>query len=461
MKKQLLLVLMCTVGFAMYAQPQTDSVTIRKLYDAALTQGQAYKVLEHLTTKIGARLSGSAGAQQAVYYMKQVMEGVKENGGFSKVILQPCKVPHWVRGPKEEAHVTLKGKKQPLAICALGGSSGTGPKGIKAQAVEVQTLADLAALGEAKLKGKIVFFNRPMDAKLISTGQAYGGAGDQRRRGPVEALKYGAAAVLVRSLTTALDDYPHTGSTGLEAGGPKLPAAALSTLAANRLSATLKADPAAEVYIKMNPETLPDADSYNVIGEITGSEKPDEIILVGGHLDSWDLAQGAHDDGTGCVQAFEVLRLFRVLGIQPKRTLRAVMFMNEENGLRGALKYAEEAKAKNEKHIAAIESDAGGFTPRGFGISTEPAVFKGFQAWAPLLKPYNADMLVSGGGGADIGPLRAQGTTLIGYMPDGQRYFDHHHTAIDRFEYVNRRELELGAATMAALVYLIDKYGLP
>jgi len=241
----------------------------------------------------------------------------------------------------------------------------------------------------------------------------------------------------------------------------KIPAAAISTRDAERLSALLKTDPNLKFYMRMTPQTLPDVLSYNVIGEIKGTEKPDEIIVVGGHLDSWDVGEGAHDDGTGIVQSMEVLRLFKEMGIKPKRTIRAVLFMNEENGLRGGRKYAEEAKAKGEVHIAAIESDAGGFTPRGFGIDGNDDQYAKVLTWKPLLVPYGLHDLSRGGGGADIGPLKGQGTVaLIGFKPDSQRYFDYHHTEIDTFETVNRREMQLGAASMASLVYLISQYGL-
>jgi hypothetical protein len=455
-----LAVLVCVAGFAcsgLHGQNK-DSVAIRSLYDAALVNGQCYGVLEHLTTKIGPRLSGSEGAAKAVAYMKQVMESY----GFDRVYLQPVMVPHWVRGEKEEAHaIGTDNKKMPLAVCALGGSVGTPKGGVKAQVVEVKNLAELAVLGKEKLQGKIVFFNRPMDARLVNTFAAYGSAGDQRRRGPAESAKYGAVAVLVRSLTQMVDDYPHTGSTNYDSAGVKIPAAAISTLAAEKLSAALKANPNTEVYLKMNCQMLPDAESYNVVGEIKGSEKPEEIIVVGGHLDSWDLAQGAHDDGAGVVQSVEVLRIFKQLGMRPKRTIRAVCFMNEENGLRGGLKYAQLALQNNEKHIAAIESDRGGFTPRGFGIEAMPAVIKAMMAWQPLFAPYNVTDFAAGGGGADIGPLKPQGTVLIGYVPDPQRYFDFHHTHRDTFDGINRRELELGAAAMAALTYLLSEYGVP
>jgi hypothetical protein len=256
-----------------------------------------------------------------------------------------------------------------------------------------------------------------------------------------------------------IDEFPHTGAMHYDAKYPKIPAAAISTRDAELLSASIKKQ-STEFFIKFNCDTLPDQTSYNVIAEIKGSEFPEQIITVGGHLDSWDLGEGAHDDGSGCVQSLEVLHLFKTLGIKPKRTIRAVMFMNEENGLRGGVKYADEAKRLNENHIAAIETDAGGFSPRGFDIDASNTIIDKIKSWELLLKPYGLREIEKGGSGSDIGPLKAPNVALIGYRPDSQRYFDVHHAATDVFEAVNKRELELGAASIAALVYLIDHYGL-
>ena len=435
---------------------KTDSLNIRKLYDEALLRGQSYENLRELCTRIGARLSGSPQAEQAVQWGKVAMEKI----GMDRVYLQEVMVPHWVRGSKEKARATgSKGKGIDFNVCALGGSIATTGK-LKAQVVEVQSMAELAALPAEKVKGKFVFFNRPMNPTYIETGRAYGEAGDQRRTGAVEAAKRGAIGALVRSLSLAHDDYPHTGSMRYDEKVTKVPAAALSTNGADQLSQLLKADPDLNFELEMSCQTLPDVKSYNVVGEIKGSKYPDEIITVGGHLDSWDLGQGAHDDGTGCVQSMEVLRLLKASGLKPERTVRAVLFMNEENGVRGGDKYAELAKAANEKHLAAMESDGGGFTPRGFNIEADPATVRKVQQWQPLLSPYGSSEFNTGHGGTDIGPLKDRAKALIGYDCDSQRYFDLHHTAADTFDKVNRRELELGGASMAALVYLMSKYGL-
>ena len=459
MKVVKLLLALVLVNTSLFAQ-SADSIFLRKIYDEALVNGKAYQNLNYLCKQIGPRLSGSAQAQKAVDWTKKLMESY----GFDRVYLQEVLVPHWVRGAKEIAYIQVGKKKIPVPIAALGGSIATEKDGLRAEIIEVQSLDELKALGEVAVQGKIVFFNRPFDEKPIQTEISYGKAGDQRNQGPALAAKLGAAGAIVRSLTESLDDYPHTGATHYDENGNKIPAAAISTKGANELSRLLKLKSAESVqfFFKQSCETLPDVLSYNVIGEIKGSSNSDEIISIGGHLDSWDLAEGAHDDGTGVMQSVEVLRILKSLGYQPKHTIRAVLFMNEENGLRGGQKYAEIAKITGEKHIAALESDGGGFTPRGFGISAPIAVFnKAKSDWKKLFEPYDADRLTLGGGGADIGPLKSASpnVVLIGFKADSQRYFDVHHTPNDVFENVNKRELELGAAAMAGLVYLIDQSG--
>ncbi len=460
MKKSLLFSLLSIILAAPLAEAQ-DSVTIRKIYDEELVNGHCYDNLRYLCKQIGPRLSGSANAQKAVEWSQKLMKSY----GLDRVYLQPVMVPHWVRGAKEQGQIIAGNTRIPVAICALGGSVATPANGLTAKVIEVHGLPELQTLGEGAIKGNIVFFNRPFDERFIEAGQAYGTAGDQRNRGPAAAAKYGAAGVIVRSLTGALNDYPHTGAT--EYGkGPAIPAAAISTVAANQLSALLKQHTGTPVqfYFKQSCEMLPDAPSFNVVGELKGTENPNDYITVGGHLDSWDLAEGANDDGTGVMQSAEVLRIFKAMGYRPKHTLRAVFFMNEENGDRGGLEYARLAAANKENHIAAIETDEGGFTPRGFSFDgVNPALLKSVnQRWKSLLEPYEVDRLTAGGSGTDIEPLKetVPGITLIGFRPDSQRYFDIHHTPNDVFENVNKRELELGAASIAALVYLIDQHGL-
>lgn len=438
---------------------QSDSVIFRNIYNEALTNGNSYSNLNYLCKKIGSRLAGSPGAQKAVDWAFKTMK----EAGADTVYLQECMVPHWIRGDKELAKVISSGGKgiKEVPVCALGGSVCTPGDGITAQVIEVDGIEDLEKIGKEKIQGKIVFYNKAMDPKHIETFHAYGGAVGQRWAGATEAVKFGAVAVIVRSMTLAQDDNPHTGSMGYKDSLDKIPACAISTNAANWLSMYLKTDKELKFYLKMNCQTLAEEKSYNVIGEIYGSEKKEEIITVGGHLDAWDNGEGAHDDGAGIVQSIEVLRLYKTLGLKPKRTIRAVAFMNEENGLRGGKKYAEMAKLKNEKHTAAIESDAGGFSPRGFSNEMEPKQRQKLMSWAPLFLPYGVYDFDNDGGGADIGPLRKElGTPVFELMPDSQRYFDYHHTAIDTFEAVNKRELELGGAAMAALIWMISEYGL-
>lgn len=458
------LIVVFTLQFEAFSQTpekDADAAFIRKIYDRALTDGRCYPWLEHLSLRIGHRLSGSVGAEKAVQWTRSILDTL----GLDSVWLQPCMVPRWVRGETEQVRVSGSKKYGTFTLnaLALGGSVGTVPGGVSAEVVEVKSWEDLEKLNERGIRGKIVFYNRPMDATKIRTFEAYGGAVDQRVSGASRAAKYGAVGVLVRSMSLRLDDFPHTGSLRYDSTYTLIPAAAISTLAAEKLSQVLKDEGKVTVFIKMNCQMLPDVQSYNVIGEIRGSERPGDVIVVSGHLDSWDAGHGAHDDGAGCTQSMDVLRILKRLGYRPRHTIRCVLFMNEENGLRGGRKYAEEAQRKGEFHLAAIESDAGGFTPRGFSFDADDAVFGKFfekiSAYETLLEPYGLK-LTKGGSGADIGPLKGMKGLLSGYSPDSQRYFDLHHTADDTFDKVNKRELELGAASMAALVYLLDKYGL-
>jgi hypothetical protein len=437
---------------------QSDEDVIKKIYSQSLTNGKSYEWLDYLSNQIGGRLSGSLNAELAVQWGKEELEKL----GLDKVWLQPVMVPKWVRGSKEYAYFESSIKQTTnVNICALGGSVATNPLGLKAKIVEVHNFEELEILGEQQIKGKIVFYNRPMQEDLISTFNAYGGCVNQRYNGAVEAAKYGAVGVIVRSMNLRLDDLPHTGSMTYEdlPIEKRIPSAAISTNDAELLSTSLKLDSDLEFYFKQSCAQYKDVLSHNVIGEITGSEFPNEYFVVGGHLDSWDLGDGSHDDGAGVVQSMDVLRLLKESGIKPKRSIRVVLFMNEENGLRGGTKYADEAKRKGENHVFALESDSGGFTPRGFSFDCSDANFNQVLSWKPLFKPYLIHYFEKGGSGADVGPLKSDNNVLAGLRPDSQRYFDHHHAANDTFDAVNKRELELGAATMTALVYLFDKYG--
>ncbi|HEA29505.1 MAG TPA: peptidase M28 family protein [Leeuwenhoekiella sp.] len=461
MKKRLFLsILPLFLGILTSVKAQTaqDSIQLRKLYDVSLLNGQSYEWLRTLTKDIGPRLSGSAGAEKAVQWAKKELETLE----LDSVWLQPVMVPKWTRGTPETAYFTTdNSEKTSVPICALGGSIATPANGLTANVVEVQGIEDLERYGKEQLQGKIVFYNRPMQPDLIETFRAYGNAVDQRGAGAMEAAKYGAVGVIVRSMNLRQDDFPHAGnmSYGDLPDEARIPAAAISTNAANLLSKTLKSNPETKFYYKMSCKNHEDVQSYNVIGQITGSESPDEYMVVGGHMDSWDLGEGAQDDGTGVVQSMEVLRLMKATNYKPKHSIRVVLFMNEENGLRGGTKYAEVAKNQNQKHIFALESDSGGFTPRGFSFDASDANLQQVLKWKELFQPYLIHYFDKGHSGADIGPLEGEGIVLAGLRPDSQRYFDYHHAANDTFEIVSRRELELGAATMASLVYLFDTYG--
>jgi carboxypeptidase Q len=450
-------------GFISLAQ-STDSLMIRRIADEILTNSKAYDNLHHLTKQIGARLAGSQGMVKAEQWGLKTMEA----SGAVKAWLQECMVPHWVRGGKDEAGITsftptaegigkTKAERK-LDVIALGNSIGTGPKGIVDNVVLINSFEELDAKKDL-VNGKIVFYNYKFNPTYVNTFWAYRDAGKYRGQGPSNAAKYGALAVIVRSMTLSTDNHPHTGATSYDTAYAKIPAVAIGLKDADILADMLEKGKVS-VFIRTNGKFLPDTIGHNVIGELNGSEFPNEIITIGGHLDSWDNCEGAHDDGAGCVQTMEVLRALKAVGYKPKRTIRFVLFANEENGLRGGEKYAAEAKEKGEKHVFALESDAGGFTPRGFGFSVSDEQFKKIAAWRDLIAPYGAGDFAKGGGGADIGPLKAIGAALAGLNPDTQRYFDIHHARSDVFEAVNKRELELGAVNMAALIYLIDKYGL-
>ncbi len=454
-----IIALSALIGQEILAQEQTaDKQMLRSIYDTALTDGAAYDWLDYLSNEIGGRLSGSLEAEKAVQYTKEVMQEI----GLDSVWLQPVMVPKWTRGVPEYSYIeTAPGMSSVVNVCALGGSVATPDGGLKAEVVEVKGIEELEALGRDAIQGKIVFYNRPMQANLIHTFEAYGGCVDQRYSGAKEAAKYGAVGVVVRSMNLRQDDLPHTGAMSYDDLPVKqrIPACAISTNDANYLSTALKLKPDLLFYFNQTCRVFPDVKSYNVIGEIRGSEFPNNYMVVGGHLDSWDLGDGSHDDGAGCVQSIEVLRLLKKLDYKPRHSIRVIMFMNEENGLRGGRKYAEEAQIKNENHVFALESDSGGFTPRGFSIDADGDNMDQIQSWVPLFKPYLIHYFEPGGGGADIGPLKKQGMVLAGLRPDSQRYFDHHHASNDTFDAVNKRELELGAATMTSLIYLMDKYG--
>ncbi len=432
-----------------------EETVIDKIFENALHSHVAYENLRILCKTTEGRLAGTPEAAAAVEFTRQIMEGMD----LDSVYLQEVMVPNWQRGEPEVARaISARLGTAELTALAFGLSVGTGPEGLTAPVIELDGLDQLEELGREKLEGKIVFFNRHFDHSHYNTFDGYSATVGPRFRGPAMAAEYGAVAAVVRSVTSADHDYAHTGVTRFAEDGPNIPALALSPVAADKLSSWLKNDPELTLYLRNTSHRLPDVLSYNVIGEIRGSEYPNEIITVGGHLDAWDNSQGAHDDGAGCMQSIDVLRIFRELGIQPKRTVRAVMFMDEEIAQRGGNKYAGQANAHGEEHYFAIESDRGAFTPRGFSIDSDDTRLKAMQSLKPYFEPYGMHEIFAGFSGVDIVPLKNyyDEVTLAGLHTDTQRYFDLHHAASDTFDQVNRREMQLGSAAMAAVIYLVD-----
>ena len=436
---------------------EIDSLKLREIYDFNLQQSNCYENLRSLCKDIGHRLSGSKSAQKAVEWAELLMK----NSNLDTVYLQQITVPHWKRGDVEKVYwKNINGETIDVNCTALGGSVGTNGI-VNGEVIEIKNWGQLEEFGKNKIKGKIVFLNRVMNPTYINTGMAYGSCVDQRHSGASRAVEYGAIGVLVRSMTLKFDNIPHTGSMSYADSTKKIPAVAISTVDAHNLSEALKNNELKYLFMELSCKQLDDTISYNVIGEIKGQEFPDEIILVGGHLDSWDIGEGAHDDGAGVVQSLQVLETFKKLKLKPKRTLRCVMYMNEENGNRGGKHYASMVRKTGEKHLFALESDRGGFSPRGFSIDGTKIQLEYLQSFEKLFKPYQLHVFSKGYSGVDIGPLKDGKLCLVGLIPDSQRYFDFHHSKADVFENVHKRELELGASAISSIVYLVDKYGLP
>ncbi|RFM29653.1 M20/M25/M40 family metallo-hydrolase [Deminuibacter soli] len=458
MKK--LVLLLCFPAAVMARTPgNDDSVFIRKIANSALTERSTYQNLYNLTKKVGGRLAGSPGMVKAELWGADALKAA----GADKVILQECMVPHWVRGGKDKASfIYTAGGKQvsaPVNVLALGNSVGTGAKGVKAELIRVHSFDELDAR-KNEVKGKIVLYDVPFEETFVQTFEAYGKNVIYRAIGASRAAKYGAVAVWVRSMSHSVDNNPHTGSLRYLDSIPQIPAAAVGLRDMEKLDSLLDQGKTLTGELYTYGKMLPDTIGHNVIGELKGTEHPEQIITVGGHLDSWDVNEGATDDGAGVVQTIAILKAFKETGYRPKHTIHFVLFANEENGTRGGKKYAEAAKAAGEQHLFALESDAGGFAPRGFTLGA-PASLDKFNSYKPLFAPYGVEGFTAGGGGADVDPLHAVlGTAVSELRPDSQRYFDVHHAANDVLENVNIRELKLGAVNMAALLYLVDQYGL-
>ena len=452
-----LLLLMSSNAISQQEPAKSDAeIMIREIYSKALTSGHAYEDLRFLCKEIGARITGSTEAQMAIEWGQEKM-----NTYGLEVTLQEIQVPHWERGTKEVFYYkTSNGTHLKLKGLALGGSIGTEGT-LRGNLIEFSSLDALKAAATELVKGKIVFINQPMDAKQIQTFKAYGGCYPLRGNSASIAAEKGAIGAVIRSLGLASDPHPHTGSMYYKDSIDKIPAAAICTADANKIHEFFKNNPneTMELVMEMDCRSFPDARSYNVLGEIKGTKYSDEIITVGGHLDSWDTGEGAHDDGAGIVHCLEAFRILKEMGYQPQHTLRLVFFMNEENGNKGGKTYAKWVKENKEKHFAAIESDRGGFAPRGFTCDGTEAQVEWLSSLAGIFKDYDLHVFEKGYGGVDIGPLKKSypGIPLFGFVPDSQRYFDMHHSPNDVFENVNKRELELGAAAIASFIYLLDQ----
>ena len=441
------------------AAPADDAAAFKKIADYALTRGEVYTNLYHLCKNMPGRISGNADSRKAVAWTRKLMESY----GFDNVRLQPCVVPTWERGKVARAGIVVPGERdRKVSICALGGSVPTPRQGVTAEVLQVDGTDEIRALPKGAAQGKIIFINRKVDPTCINPYSAYMAEVVGRVNGVAEAARAGAAAVVVRSITYEPDVYPHTGYLTYYDGTEKIPAASIASLHGDWLAEALGRNPRTRLSLKLDCKRLPDTASANVIGEWRGTEFPNEVVVVGAHLDSWDLGEGAHDDGGGCLQAVEALRIIKNLGLKHPRTLRVVLYENEENGLRGSKAYGEEAarNAAVEKHIFALETDCGAFAPIGFGFSGDGAKVRKIQAAKSLFVPYGLYDLESGGGGFDIQSLAPLGTVLAGLRMQGHRYFDYHHTQNDVFEAINKRELELGAASMAMLLYWVSEHGL-
>ncbi|HEX6884478.1 MAG TPA: M28 family peptidase [Planctomycetota bacterium] len=424
-------------------------VYVPELVRAGLADGRAFELLGELCTVAPHRLSGSEGAARAVEWGRATMLAL----GLENVRLEPVRVPHWERGELEELVVVEPAAHagERLPILALGGSVATPAGGTQAEVIAVTSFEELAQRA-AEAAGKLVLFRRPMDRTQLEPFAAYGGAVNQRSSGAVEAARAGAVGALVRSMTMLQDDEPHTGALRYAEGVPQLPAAAVSTNASDRIGGWLDAGQRVVLRLSLACRTLPDAPSHNVVGEVVGRERPEEIVLIGAHLDAWDVGQGAHDDGAGCVHALEAARILRVSPLgRPRRTVRVVLYMNEENGVRGGAAYRDAHRDALDRHVLAIESDRGGFVPIGYTSDAHgPA--------AELLARLFGGAPARRGSGVDIAPLAEGGVPLAGFLPDAQRYFDVHHSRHDVLAAVHPRELQLGAISLASMAWLAAEH---
>ncbi|HKE16404.1 MAG TPA: M28 family peptidase [Kofleriaceae bacterium] len=421
-----------------------------KIIAAAEADEGAWQKLSYLTDHIGNRISGSRSLDKAIEWAAATMKA----DGHEEVRTEKVMVTHWVRG--EESAALVAPVERPIALIGLGGSGSTPGKGVVADVVVVKDFDELDRLGsQGQVKGKIVLFDTPMGPYSPEKGPGYGQAVEFRTRGPARAAALGARAALVRSLTSHSLRTPHTGATRFEDQKP-IPCASVTVEDSELIARLAASGERVRVKLLMKSRMLPDAPSANVLAELRGREKPDEIVLIGGHIDSWDVGQGAHDDGVGIVMSMQALTLLRKLGLHPRRTIRAVLFTNEENGLGGARQYAADHAAELSKHVMALEADSGAFQPRGFDVQAGAPTVRQLTDAASLLRPIDGQRIeASGHAGSDIGPLAAAGVPLLGLMMDDRHYFDYHHTEADTLDKVDPHDLARDVAAVAVLAYVV------
>lgn len=449
--KKLLGTSLLILSLTVFGQVKEDSIQFSKISTEILNNGKGYTELKDLTKNIGHRLSGSEAYEKSVKWAEQKLK----DAGADKVWLQEVMIPVWERGKESLQIKTSNGTWKGLKMLSLGNSEGTGGKDISGEIIMVKSMEEYEKLPAEKVKDKIIFFNYSFSQSFVETFRGYSDAAKYRTTAASLTAKKGGKFAIIRSLSSAFDDVPHTGAMRYEDKVNKIPAVAIGNTTADELETLLKSQ---KITAKLNSNCGMKGEklSHSVIGEITG-KKDKSVIVVGGHLDSWDVGEGAHDDGTGIVQSIEVLRTFKKLGIKNNHTIRVVCFANEENGVKGGIQYGKTAKENNEKHLFALESDAGGFTPRGISLEMDDAKRNQIKGWSALFFPYGVYNFEGKYSGTDIYPLHDMGVPTAELVPDSQRYFDIHHTEEDTFEKVNRRELLLGAVAMTQIIYMIDK----
>lgn len=443
-------------SFSVQSQ-NNERATVSVLYSNALTNFDAYENLRELCSNAPGRLVGSAASERAIQLLRAKVEALQPDTCF----LQSYTTSTWQCKSPAQATAVYGSTKLALNVVNLGLSISTPSEGLQAPVVEVSSFKALDSLGTRAIKGKIVFFNNPMDNSKVSTFPAYGEAVDIRFSGASKASEYGAVGAIVRSTSTEPDDYPHTGVSKFEKGVKQIPNLSISTNDANTLSDLIKQQKGLEIRMTSNTETVGTVQTSNIVAEIRGSVHPDRIILIGAHTDTWQNTPGAHDDGAGCVQVIDVFRLFKALNLNPVNTIRLVLFSDEEMYQSGSKVYAAFAGTEKKEHLACIETDAGGLLPTGFGIDCDnDATVQAIKKQTAKLADFGIYVTDKSHAGVDIGPLKDLGYPLIGLNTNSQRYFEYHHSAKDTFDQVSRREMQLGTAAIASLVYLIDRNGL-